>query len=101
MLTKQSILESIQAYLIGEYKLYHATARDNWYKNLGLGGFARIKFYIWAEKRFGVRLPSVHFTTLDKLADMILETVNKKENPEYKQPNLIVHRFYQIFQNTK
>ena len=102
MLTKQSILESIEAYLISRYKKYHANAKSDWYKDLELNNFARLKFYIWAEKRFGVSLPSVQFTTLDNLADMILDALAKKElGQNQKQQNIIIHRFQQMFQNTK
>lgn len=100
MLTKQSILESIEAFLISRYKRYHANARSDWYKDLELNNFARLKFYIWAEKHFDIRLPSVEFTTLDKLADLILEALAQKELNQ-KQQNIIIHRFQQIFQNTK
>lgn len=100
MYTKQSVLESIEAYLIGEHKKYHANAKSDWYKDLELNNFARLKFYVWAEKRFGVRLPSVEFTTLDKLADLILEAFAQKELNQ-KQQNIIIHRLQQIFQNTK
>ena len=42
MLTKQSILESIEAFLISRYKSYHANARSDWYKELELNNFRNV-----------------------------------------------------------